>query len=197
ELKREKRQLAYQERKGRQRRFTRIGCFFSILLSMSCSVFAFRAIGWLPSQVTGTLNTLLGGMAPVYEIDGIPIEDRYDAPLIMTPAMIKDASPQGMEVMDAGYLHEHQFDGLAGAEYAIYVQFLSDQANQVSRNVVVLNPFNQDATGSCQRGNILEGDNNITLICSLNNTGTWKLRVLGREGESVGAYFIGVQKLDL
>ena len=197
EINRQGQKLAYQKRKQRHRTWTRLGCVFSILLSFSLSIFAFRAIGWLSPHMTGVLSMLTGGSPPVFEIEGTPIELVEDAPLIITPAMVKEAAPEGMEVMDAGYLHEHQFYGSRGQEYAIYVQFLSEHAQRVSRNVVILNPFDEDSTALCEQDTILRGDNGITFICVLNASGTWKVRVLGRENESVGAYFIGVQKFDL
>jgi hypothetical protein len=78
---------------------------------------------------------------------------------------------------------------------AVYVQFLSLSANRVSRNVVLLRPNGSNATGGCERGTILQGDNNITLTCVLDTTGTWKIRILGRQGESVGVYFVGVEQM--
>ncbi len=97
-------------------------------------------------------------------------------------------------MLEPGYVHEYTFAGVHGQEYAIYVQFLSLGANRVSRNVVVLRPDDSDAT-NCQADAILQGDNNITLTCPLDATGTWKVRILGRAGESVGAYFVGVQQI--
>jgi hypothetical protein len=75
----------------------------------------------------------------------------------------------------------------------VYVQFLSLAANRVSRNVVVLRPDGSNATPTCTQDAILQGDNNVTLDCPIDKTGTWKVRILGRDRESVGAYFVGIQ----
>jgi hypothetical protein len=100
------------------------------------------------------------------------------------------------DVIEPGYAHDFTFDAETGSEIAIYVQFLSVAANRVSRNVVVLRPDGSDATPTCDRDAILEGDNNVTYICTIDADGTWVVRVLGREKESVGAFFIGEQTMN-
>ncbi len=178
----------------RQKRWQRLGCLFSILLSVSCSMFVCGAVGLLPGFI-GTITQLFGGAPPVYEINGTPIEAIDNAPLIMTPQQNKEASGQGTDILDHGYLHAYTFTAVAGQTYAVYVQFMSFNANIVSRNVVILDSNGDDATGRCKIDTILEGDNGIAFICDTHLDGTWEVRVLGRNGESVGAYFVGVQRL--
>jgi len=195
-IERQKKQDRFQKHAERQKRLTRYGCLFSLLMSISCSMFAFSAIGMLPGFI-GTVSSLLGGPAPVYEIDGTPIEARDDAPLVMTPSQSKKASNQDMDIMDNGFLHEYKFNAIGGKSYAIYVQFLSLNANQVSRNVVVIDALGDNVTDDCERDHILQGDNGVAYVCYARNSGEWSVRILGRTGESIGAYFVGVESLDL
>lgn len=185
----------FQKHRERQKRWTRFGCLFSFLLSLSCTMFAFSAIGMLPGFI-GTVSSLIGGPAPVYEIEGTPIEMRPDAPLIMTPSQSDRASDQSMDIMDHGLLHEYKFNVFAGKNYAIYVQFLSVSANRVSRNVVIVNSEGVEVTYDCEQERILDGDNGVAYVCFGNVGGEWAVRILGRQGESIGAYFVGVQALD-
>jgi len=184
----------FQKHKERQRRRTRMGCLFSLMLSVSCSMFAFSAIGMLPGFI-GTITGLIGGPVPVYDIDGTPIEDVPDALVIMTPAQSNEASNQDVDIMDHGYLHEYQFSARAGRTYAVYVQFMSLNANAVSHNVAVINEVGEDVTYLCERESILEGDNGVTYLCRAESSGEWAVRILGVNGESVGAYFVGVESL--
>jgi hypothetical protein len=166
-------------------------------------------VGLVRGVVT-TVTVLTGGPTPVTEYEGIPLEQLEDAPAILPSshreqigektseedsAVTTTGGGQDADVLENGYLHEYTFDAVSGNEYAIYVQFLSFAANAVSRNVVVLRPDGTDAGANCQRDHILEGDNNITYICAIDMTGTWNVRILGRDGESVGAYFIGIERM--
>ncbi len=193
-IEREMKKDRFQRHAERQRRRTRYGCLFSFLLSASCSLFAVTAIGLLPGFI-GTMSTIFGGPAPVHAIEGTPIEDREDAIVIMTPVQSNEASNQDVEIMDHGYLHEYKFDALKNESYAIYVQFMSVNANHVSRNVAIIDPEGSNATGICERQRILEGDMGTAFTCQANMSGEWAVRVLGITGESVGAYFVGVEKL--
>lgn len=193
-IEREMKKDRFQRHAERQRRRTRYGCLFSFLLSASCSLFAVTAIGLLPGFI-GTMSTLFGGPVPVHAIEGTPIEDREDAIVIMTPVQSNEASNQEVEIMDHGYLHEYKFDAIQNESYAIYVQFMSVNANHVSRNVAIIDPEGSDATGICERQRILEGDMGTAFTCQANMSGEWAVRVLGVTGESVGAYFVGVEKL--
>lgn len=194
-IERQKKQDRFQRHRARQRSRTRLGCLFSLLLSVSCSMFAASIVGMLPGFI-GTITTLIGGPQPVYEIEGTPIEQREDALVVMTPAQTNKATDQDVEVMDHGYLHEYVFSARSGKTYAAYVQFMSLNANHVSKHVAIVNDSGQDVTAMCERENILEGDMGVAFICKANSTGTWAVRILGVNGESVGAYFIGVSALD-
>lgn len=194
-IERQKKQDRFQRHRARQRGRTRMGCLFSLLLSVSCSMFSASMIGMLPGFI-GTVTTLIGGPQPVYEIEGTPIEQREDALQVMTPAQSNPASNQDVEIMDHGYLHEYEFTVRQGKTYAAYVQFMSLNANHVSQNVAIMNDKDQDVTYLCEREHILEGDMGIAYICTANSSGTWAVRILGINGESVGAYFIGVEALD-
>ncbi len=179
-------------RRGRGRRL--IILLGILVLGSSCSLITMNLIGVISGPITA-LTTVLGGATPVKEIDGVPIDQVDDAAARIAPAESKPIAGNDANVLEPGYVHEYTFAGNRGQEYAIYVQFLSVGANRVSRNVVVLRPDGSDATSLCLTDAILQGDNNITLTCSLDVTGTWSVHILGREGESVGAYFVGVQPI--
>ena len=191
---REMKKDRFQRHAERQRGRTRLGCFFGFLLSTSCMLFAISAIGLLPGFV-GTVTRLLGGASPVYDIDGTPVQDRDDALLVVTPSQRNEASNQDVDIMDHGYLHEYQFYASTGKSYAVFVQFLSVNANHVSRNVGIFDAENYDVTSTCERDRIFEGDNGIAYICKATIPGQWSVRILGITGESVGAYFVGVESL--
>lgn len=183
----------FQRHAERQRSLTRIGCGFGVLLMLSTTIFAFRAVGML-SEAAGFINSLFGH-PPVTQLDGMPLANVPDAPLRIAPSMSAQASGQAMEIVDAGYLHEHIFNAIGGREYAIYVQFVSLNASQVSRNVVITRPDGTDFTRNCQQQRIIQGDNNVAYTCLITQSGRYAVRILGRAGESVGAYFVGVTTL--
>jgi len=193
-IEREMKPDRFQKHKARQRQRTRLGCLFSLMLSVSCSMFAFSAIGMLPGFI-GAVTGFFGGPAPVYDLDGTPIEDVTDALIVMTPAQSNDSSSQEVDIMDHGYLHEYTFGARQGTTYAVYVQFMSLNANAVSHNVAVINEIGEDVTYLCERETILEGDNGVTYLCTADSSGEWSVRILGINGESVGAYFVGVESL--
>lgn len=180
-----------------------------LLLGSACSLFTLNMVGLIKGVFT-TATILTGGPTPVAAIEGIPLSQIQNAPAVVPSshreeigqrsneedrAIRTTTGGQDTDVLEHGYLHEYTFEATRGSEYAIYIQFLSFAANRVSRNVVVLRPDGTDAGTDCQRGQILEGDNNITLICHIDMAGTWSVRILGRDGESVGVYFIGIERM--
>jgi hypothetical protein len=150
----------------------------------------------ISSGITAGFNALFGLPTPVLEFNGTPLADLENAPLLLTPSHSEIANTRDMEILDNGYLNEHTFEARAGEEMLVYVQFLSVNANRVSRNVMIMAPNGKDAGGQCFRDTILQGDTNITFACLIQQTGTYRVRVLGRDGESVGTYFVGVESLD-
>lgn len=197
EIRRAVKEDRFQRHARRQRFWTRLGCLCGIIFSISFSVAMFRAVGLISSGLSGKFAVLFGRPTPVVEINGTPFDEVEYAPFVMTPSYVEKATGQDIEIMDDGYMHEHYFDGLAGQEYAIYVQFLSVSANNVSRNVVLVDPDEKNAMDTCETGTMLEGNNGITMTCILDKSGRWSVRIVGREGESVGTYFIGVENLNM
>ena len=186
-----------------------IGCLSFLLLGSACSLFTLNMVGVISGMFT-TATVLLGGPTPVSQWEGQPLVEVTNAPVVVPPSqseVIGDASSEqdfaertstggrDADVLEPGYSHEYRFDARRGASYAIYIQFLSLDANRVSRNVAVIRPDGTDATSLCDRSSILEGDNNVTYICDIDATGEWKVRILGRDGESVGAYFVGIERM--
>ena len=165
-----------------------------LVFGVSCSMITMNLAGLITGPIT-VVTQLTGGPTPVREIDGKPLSQIENAALLVPPSQSKALEGQDADVLEPGYEHEYTFNSLKGREVAIYVQFLSVAANRVSRNVVVLRPDDSDGTSTCDKDAILQGDNNITLTCTVDMTGIWKVRILGREKESVGAYFVGVQQM--
>lgn len=186
-----------------------LGCLSFLLLGSACSLFTLNMVGVINGMFT-TATVLLGGPTPVSQWAGLPLVDVTNAPAVVPPShseMIGVANSEDdiaertssggrdADVLDPGYSHEYKFDAASGTQYAIYIQFLSLDANRVSRNVAVLRPDGSDATAACERNSILQGDNNVTYICDINASGIWSVRILGRDGESVGAYFVGIERM--
>ena|GEM_PF-1238165 len=165
-----------------------------LLFGMCCSLITMNMVGVISGPITA-LTMLTGGATPVTQIDGVPLSEVEDAPLKVVPAQTEPLTERDTDVLEPGYEHEYTFTGTDGVEMAIYVQFLSLAANRVSRNVVVLRPDDSEATDLCERNTILQGDNNLALTCVLDADGVWKVRILGRDAESVGAYFVGIEQM--
>ncbi len=165
-----------------------------LILGVSLSTLTMNLAGLITGPITA-ITELTGGATPVREIGGTPIAYVANAPLYIQPSQSKPLQGRDADVLEPGYEHEYTFAGSQGGDVAIYIQFLSVAANRVSRNVVLLRPDNSNGISTCEKDTILEGDNNITLACTLDTTGIWKVRILGREKESVGAYFVGVQSM--
>lgn len=182
-------------KRRKKRSGTRTIVLLSVLLfGMCCSLITMNMVGIISGPITA-VTMLTGGATPVTQIDGVPLREVEDAPLRVVPAQSEPLEERDTDVLEPGYQHEYRFAGRDGVEVAIYVQFLSVAANRVSRNVVVLRPDDSDATELCERDTILQGDNNLALTCALDANGEWKVRILGRETESVGAYFVGIEPM--
>jgi hypothetical protein len=173
--------------------WTYVGCAGSILLSLTAVLIVANFTG---SSVVGDVLGFLSGSEPVREIEGTPVEQREDAPLVVTPQQSKDLRAEGTlsDTLSAGYSHEYTFSATSGEELAIMVQFLSPTANGVSRNIIILDPSGANAERECMRDSILQGDNGVVLDCRIQRTGVWRLRIFGREGESTGAYVVSVER---
>jgi hypothetical protein len=174
--------------------WTYVGCGATILMSLTASYFVLTVLG---SSLPGQIRALLTGeQGAVTEIEGTPIYERADAVYRVQPSQSKPVGRADAvaDALEPGYAHEYVFDARSGEELAIYVQFISMTAHRVSRNVAIFNPIGQDASGVCQSDSILQDDSGIIFICNINQTGKWKVRIFGREGESTGAYTVAVER---
>ncbi|GAB4521593.1 MAG: hypothetical protein OHK0046_33190 [Anaerolineae bacterium] len=198
EIKRQRREMEYQKMARQRRQWRRAGCLLTLTLQMLCGVLSLGLVGAIPGAI-GSVDKLLSGAEPVREVDGVPIEDIPDAPVVVPPSQSKDVNARQVDVLDHGFNHEYLFDAVAGEEVVGYVQFMSVNASAVADNVRILDPENTIVTNEvCEflgEGGLLGGQGNVTFTCQINKTGEWKVRVLGVEGESIGAYFVGVEKL--
>lgn len=172
-----------------------MGCTALIILGMSCSFLTMNMVGVISGGFT-VVNALTGGPTPIGEWEGVPL-DQLVNPALVLPSSQEQRLEEGrdVDVLDPGFTHEYDFAARRGEEIAIYVQFLSLAANNVSRNIAVVRPDGSEANASCQRDRILQEDNNLVYICNIDQDGTWYVRIVGRSGESVGIYFVGVERM--
>ncbi len=188
--------LPLKERKPRRRSLlVQPGCLLLALFSALAAAYFVASV--LGLGIAGRLTALLSGVPPVREYNGVPVDQLPD-PALVVPAdqtTALRAGQQEMQVLHDGYVHEYRFEASAGSEVAIYVQFLSLTAKAVRRNVAVLDASGQDARGRCQRDAILQDGSSIIFTCRANQSGTWTVRIFGKEGESSGAYFVSVERL--
>ncbi|NWF70913.1 MAG: serine/threonine protein kinase [Chloroflexi bacterium] len=201
QIERKLRKDSHQERLKRQRTWTRLGCFFSIILAFSCSLTTLRLIGLAPQFFT-QIKQAAGGPTPVTRIDGQPIQNVPNAPLYVEPEKTVNLSAaeqqQAVDVLDPGYAHEYVFEARAGRLIAIYIQFMSVSASNVSAHIVVIDPNGSAAEDFCFRENgPLRGDaTGVIITCRPTIAGAWRVRILGVAGESNGAYFVATAELD-
>jgi hypothetical protein len=146
-----------------------------------------------PLDSYGSAST---GATPVTEIQGTPVYARPDAVVVVVPAKSTDLAPQQpiSDILEPGFAHEFVFTAQRGEEIAVGIQFFSPTAQGVGRNVTILDPDERSAERICQRESILQGDNGVVFICPVHQSGRWKVRLFGREGESSGAYVVAVEK---
>ncbi len=174
--------------------WTYIGCAGSILLSLTATLLVMTFTG---SPVLGNLLGFFSGSGPVREIEGTPVQEREDAPLVVAPQQSKPLTDQQTlsDTLSGGYAHEYTFEARAGEEVFVMVQFLSPTASSVSRNVAILNPLGRSGESQCQRDSILQGDSGTVLSCRIDGSGVWRVRIFGSDGESTGAYVVSVERL--
>lgn len=174
--------------------WTVIGIIGSVLMSLTATFFVLTFTG---SPIAGKIsNMLMGKPQPVNEIQGTPIQNIPNVVLTVQP---QESVPLQIDkevsgVLDNGVSKEYVFSGVSGQEVAIAVWFPA--ANKVSKNVALLDPQGVSAEALCSRGPLLADDGtNIALSCHLNQAGQWKIRLIGIDGESTGAYFVSVKPM--
>ncbi len=175
--------------------WTFIQIFAFILMSITSTFFILSFTG---SPIAGRITEIITGKRPINEISGTPV--RYIPHVVLTvePQEVKKISLQQKlsAVLDNGVSHEYAFDAVSGQELAFAVWFVSPTANRVAKNVAVLNANDQDVTSICFHDQLIPGaDTNIVFTCRINQTGQWKVRVFGIDGESTGAYFVTVENM--
>lgn len=198
-IKRNVREMEYQRRERRRKARNRFGCLMMLILQVSCTFFTLGLIGIIPGFI-GTVEELLGGAAPITEVEGTPIQDLGEfAAATVPPSQSREAKNRDVDVLDHGYNHEYTFEVSPGEEILGYVQFMSIAADNVPKNVLILDENDQVIQDErCYffgDDGLLGGEGNATFNCFPRTYGIWKVRVLGIQGESVGAYFVGVETL--
>ncbi|MBZ0281892.1 MAG: serine/threonine protein kinase [Anaerolineae bacterium] len=144
--------------------------------------------------ITGFFDTLRGTAAPVLSIEGTRIADIPDIVLTIEPIkseMLRTEAPLS-DVLDTGRVHEYRFNAASGSEVDIGIRFFSSTAHNIVENIAVVNPAGEPSTQVCQQDSIMGDGADLALICSISMSGTWRIRLLGIEGESTGAYVISM-----
>lgn len=190
-----KRQTMQYERVAARRRVR--GMIFWLLfiaLFALIGLFAANVIGVFPGFI-GFATRLLGGPAPVTEINGVPIK-KLNYPISVVPiSQSQRLSVSHFDLIDHGYVHEYTFPREFQELFAVNVNFLSPTPRNFAGNVGVYNNVGLDVTttecGHATPGNsLIPAQAGVTLICTASRSGQWSVRILGMEGESVGAYAI-------
>ncbi len=185
-------------RRARRRMWNIVAIIGAILLALASGWFLMFALG--VGFVTDIMCTIDIGTCPLESIDGTPIDTLPDAVFYATPDVIRElesgSSMPTSDMLAHGFTHEYEFQARAGEEYAIMVQFASPNAMQVRRNVAILDSAGFDAGDACQGDPLFAGDTGVAFICGIYRTGTWKVRIFGREGESTGTYVVLLERLN-
>jgi serine/threonine protein kinase len=174
--------------------WTYVGIAAFILSSLTTT---FIVLSFQGNRTTGDLVNFLLGNRPVNDIDGTPVQKIPNVVLTVQPNQTKEVrTGQRLgDTLDHGIAHQYYFDANAGEEVNIGVWFVSPSANQVARNVAVIDPQGIDARALCQAEQFIPGaDTNIGFICRINQTGRWQVRLFGIEGQSTGAYFVTIER---
>jgi serine/threonine protein kinase len=169
-----------------------LGLISFLLLSLTSTFFVLSFLG---SPIAGQITAVLKGQRPVNDIQGTPIQNIPDAVLKIQPSQSKElikGDKPSTDTLDAGISHQYTINVSAGHELLVYIQFASPNAHRVAPNVAVLKPDGSNATPSCQADKITSSGADVTLICPVAQSGQWKVRLLGKTGESTGVYFISV-----
>jgi len=195
-IERKKRQPEYVRRASNRQRWTLFIVVGVVIMGAASSWFFMNLMG--TRSASDVICVVQPEACPVREIDGVPVQEIPDAVLVVEPDVVQQIaiSETKAEELLPGFTHEYEFRAFVGQEVAIGIQFLSLNANAVSRNVAIFDPDGYEATSICERNHILEGDNGVAYLCPIDMDGWWRVRLFGREGESTGAYVITMETLD-
>lgn len=178
------------------RRWSRIGCLaFMLVLILAFAALALDALGVYQGLITG-ITIVSGGPTPVSEIDGTPLAQVDNAAALVPAAQSKQAIARDADIIENGYLHEYRFNATTPQKITVSIQFFSLAAKRVSHNIAVLAPDGTDIFSRCTQASASEIDSTVNVTCQVIDPGTYLVRVLGRSDESIGAYLIGVQRLE-
>ncbi len=184
------------KQKGRNQALLGLGCLGGLTMALVGAFFIMNVLG---VSLLGDVMCRLGiEECPVYEIEGTPVELLDDAVYRVEPDQVKDA-PFGEQIigtLQPGHSHEYEFDASVGDEVVIMVQF-QPTVNGVTRNVGIFDSEGYIAEEVCTREYFFEDDFGTILACTIDKDGRWKVRIFGREGESVGVYLLMLERLAL
>jgi serine/threonine protein kinase len=166
-------------------------CF--ILMNATLLLVVLSAFGQ-GGTIMGFIDQLRGTPAPVLEVDGTPAGEIPNLVLTIPPVISEELRPEVpvSDVLDAGRTHEYSFTGAAGSEVLIGIQFFSPSASAVSKHVALIDPQGGSGKRQCYQDTIIQGSAGVAYICTINISGEWRIRILGIQGESTGAYVISI-----
>ena len=184
-----------QQVKTQRRRRRGMGCLVSFMLSSIICVVILSLVGMIP-RTLGWFIQLNTGVAPVYEINGVPIESIDDSVFQIAPVFSDVLKGQAYNVIDHGYVNEYTFAVTENAPYGIYLQFLSLNAHNLSENMVIVDSAGNNITSQCLAQKMSEYDSGLAYSCRAQRSEQWTIRIVGINGETTGGYIIGLQALE-
>jgi len=195
DLRQEKYERQKEQKRSRRRR-RGFGCLFSLLTGTIFCVVILSIAGMIPG-IIGVVLRLTSGVDPVTQIDNVPIDQYAESIYQLEPVFSRALNGQDFAFIDHGYVNEHVIDAVNGDVYVMFVQFLSLVVTDVPQNVVLIDPEGNSDMSQCTPQTITEDyDNGVAWVCRMYTSGQWRLRIIGIEGETVGAYVTGIQPVE-
>ncbi|MBL8161043.1 MAG: serine/threonine protein kinase [Anaerolineae bacterium] len=169
-------------------------CF--LLMNATLMLVVLSALGQ-GGTIMGLIDQVRGTPAPVLEVDGTPAGSVPGLVLTIPPVKAEELRSEVpvSDVLDAGRTHEYSFTASPGSEVLIGIQFFSPSASAVNKNVAIIDPQGGNGKNQCYQDAIIQGDAGVAYICTINMSGEWRIRILGIQGESTGAYVVSIGKM--
>jgi hypothetical protein len=144
--------------------------------------------------------TRLFSPPPVTAIDGTPVADVPNAVLRINPHATRaigydqrlGCTPENNCFFEAGIVHEYTFNVTEGQTLLVGIWFNAVSATRIQDYTALLDANNRTTNDRCQTilndvGSIIRFD------CAVDQTGQWKVRILGIEGQSTAGYWVTIE----
>jgi hypothetical protein len=144
--------------------------------------------------------TRLFSPPPVTTIDGTPVADVPGAVLRINPHATQTidydqrlgCTPENNCFFEAGIVHEYTFSVTEGQSLLVGIWFNAGSASRIEDYTALLDGNNRLTTDRCQP-TLNDTGSVIRFDCAVDQTGQWKVRILGIEGESTEGYWVTVE----